>query len=83
MLSLFSRIFDLDGKAAALWCSLMHDSPMWPIHGHYECRACGRQYRVTWAEARSNQAAQVPQAAVPQAQLWRAAGPFVSNFSGR
>jgi hypothetical protein len=22
---------------------------MWPIHGHYECRTCGRQYPVPWA----------------------------------
>lgn len=27
-----------------LWCTLFHDSPMWPVHGHYECRTCGRQY---------------------------------------
>jgi len=31
-----------------LWCTLMHDSPEWPIHGHYRCRTCGRQYPVGW-----------------------------------
>jgi hypothetical protein len=32
-----------------LWCEFMHDSPMWPIHGDYECRICGRRYPVPWA----------------------------------
>jgi hypothetical protein len=27
-----------------VWCTLMHDSMMWPVHGQYECRTCGRQY---------------------------------------
>jgi hypothetical protein len=36
----------------ALWCDLMHDSPMWPIHGEYQCRTCGRHYGVPWAEQR-------------------------------
>jgi hypothetical protein len=27
----------------------MHDAPMWPIHGHYQCRVCGRQYPVPWS----------------------------------
>jgi hypothetical protein len=27
-----------------VWCSLMHESIMWPIHGYYECRSCGRRY---------------------------------------
>jgi hypothetical protein len=37
------------GRASTFWCDLMHDSPMWPIHGHYECRTCGRHYLVPWA----------------------------------
>jgi hypothetical protein len=37
------------GRAGTIWCDLMHDSPMWPIHGEYECRTCGRHYRVPWA----------------------------------
>ena len=31
-----------------LWCTLMHDSLSWPIHGHYTCLTCGRQHLVTW-----------------------------------
>lgn len=32
----------------AAWCRLAHDSVMWPIHGEYECRTCGRHYAVPW-----------------------------------
>jgi len=39
-------------RLGALWCDLMHDSPMWPIHGGYQCRTCGRHYAVPWAEQR-------------------------------
>ena len=28
---------------------MMHNSPMWPISGHYRCRACGRNFVVSWA----------------------------------
>jgi len=31
-----------------LWCEVMHDSLMWPIHEHYECRSCGRRHAVPW-----------------------------------
>jgi hypothetical protein len=27
-----------------VWCRLMHESILWPIHSHYECRTCGRRY---------------------------------------
>lgn len=37
------------GKLGDLWCRLMHTSPMWPIHGSYQCRECGRSYPVPWA----------------------------------
>ena len=51
------QIFDRESvawKTAAAklgnrWCDLMHDSPMWPIHGQYQCRTCGRHYLVPWA----------------------------------
>jgi len=33
-----------------VWCSLRHESLIWPIHGHYECRMCGRRY-AAFAEA--------------------------------
>jgi hypothetical protein len=35
---------------ADLWCTLMHNSSMWPIHGQYECRICGRRQPVAWAQ---------------------------------
>jgi hypothetical protein len=31
-----------------LWCRLMHTEPMWPSHGQYECRTCGRRHRARW-----------------------------------
>jgi hypothetical protein len=34
-----------------LWCRILHDSPMWPIHGHYQCRRCLRRFRVPWEAA--------------------------------
>ena len=33
---------------AELWCKLMHPAPMWPVHGHYRCRSCWREYLVCW-----------------------------------
>lgn len=36
-------------RLGEMWCDLMHDAPMWPIHGQYECRTCGRRHRVGWA----------------------------------
>ena len=38
----------------AWWCNLMHDSPMWPIHGRYECATCGRHYAVPWDDRRNS-----------------------------
>ena len=38
---MFSRVHS---RLGAFWCSLAHESVMWPVHGRYECRACGRQY---------------------------------------
>ena len=46
------------GRIGWLWCTLMHNSPMWPIHGHYECRVCGRQHAVPWDETTSKTAAE-------------------------
>ncbi len=34
----------LRSKIGTAWCSLTHESLMWPVHGHYECRTCGRRY---------------------------------------
>jgi hypothetical protein len=41
---------ELQWELGAIWCSLMHESVMWPVHGHYECRTCGRRYPA-FAEA--------------------------------
>jgi hypothetical protein len=38
---------------AKFWCFVAHDSAMWPIHGHYECRVCGREYPVAWSNAKN------------------------------
>lgn len=40
---------DFTEQLGVRWCGLVHNSPMWPIHGQYECRACGRHYPVQWA----------------------------------
>jgi hypothetical protein len=37
-------------RLGSLWCGVMHDAPMWPIHGQYECRRCGRRSPVAWDE---------------------------------
>jgi hypothetical protein len=37
-------------RIATLWCRLMHTEPMWPSHGEYECRTCGRRHRVCWEQ---------------------------------
>jgi hypothetical protein len=42
------------------WCRLMHDEPMWPIHGWYECRTCGRQHRA-WRDERVKREARLRQ----------------------
>src|SRR2546425_3385940 len=55
---------DHTGKLGMLWCALMHDSPMWPIHGEYQCRTCGRRHPVPW-DAKHFVDAPVPRAAVP------------------
>jgi hypothetical protein len=43
---------DLLTRLGVLWCALMHDAPMWPIHGSYQCRICAQSYRVPWAAER-------------------------------
>jgi hypothetical protein len=37
-------------RIAEFWCRLMHKEPMWPSRGQYECRRCGRRYRVCWEQ---------------------------------
>ena len=36
-------------SAGRLWCTVMHPSPMWPMHGCYLCPRCLREYPVPWA----------------------------------
>ena len=38
---MFRKLWSIVGR---IWCSLAHRSVMWPVHGHYECRRCGRCY---------------------------------------
>ncbi len=53
------------GRFGMLWCSFLHNSPMWPIRDHYECRTCGRQHRVPWAEPERTGAPLFRQALLP------------------
>lgn len=41
------------------WCRMMHDSAMWPIGGHYRCRACGRSFPVAWERGRAAEPVQI------------------------
>jgi hypothetical protein len=54
-------------RIADLWCRLMHDEAMWPTHGQYECRTCGRRYRVCWGRSAAGMqhASTGPEAPVP------------------
>ena len=42
------RTSGLLDRLADLWCRRMHDSPMLPIHGRYQCRKCHRYHDVSW-----------------------------------
>jgi hypothetical protein len=64
MFEFLRRMFH-DGRFGTLWCSFLHDSPMWPFRDHYECRACGRQHRVPWAEPERTGAPRIRQAPLP------------------
>ncbi len=33
-------------RIGIVWCRLMHNEPMWPMYGWYECRTCGRHHRA-------------------------------------
>jgi hypothetical protein len=46
-----ARRLDVIQQVGASWCRLMHARAMWPIHGAYQCRVCGRSYPVPWAAA--------------------------------
>jgi hypothetical protein len=55
MTPLNSGVFKMTENIGRLWCRLIHDAPMWPIHGHYQCRTCNRQYSVPWAETAASE----------------------------
>jgi hypothetical protein len=40
----------VQSRIGTIWCSLTHESLLWPAHGHYQCRTCGRCYPA-FAEA--------------------------------
>jgi hypothetical protein len=33
------------------WCETTHGQVMWPIHGHYRCSTCLREYSVGFEQA--------------------------------
>src|SRR5271170_7248974 len=70
----FSRRMFLGGGFGTLWCSLLHNSTMWPIRDHYECRTCGRRHRVPWAEPERTRAAAHPAKAASIARIRAGAG---------
>ena len=37
---------------SSVWCALFHSDVMWPIHGHYVCRQCLRQFPIPWEPQR-------------------------------
>jgi hypothetical protein len=46
-----SAVFErMQSRIGRLWCTMVHDSPMWPVNGEYECRRCGQRYPA-FAEA--------------------------------
>jgi hypothetical protein len=47
----------------------MHDSPMWPIHGQYECRTCGRDFPMQWAGGGTSTMRQTPSPAFKSVAL--------------
>src|SRR5579872_7390548 len=64
MYRMIMSALDPGGKIGELWCSLMHESAMWPTHGFYQCRACGRKYPVPWSELRHTPRLQPRQSAI-------------------
>jgi hypothetical protein len=42
--------YSLVGRAAAIWCRLMHENLSWPVKGRYVCRTCGIVYIVPWRD---------------------------------
>ena len=38
----------MSDRISELWCKMMHNKAMWPMHGKYVCPDCLRQYPVPW-----------------------------------
>jgi len=38
-----------------VWCNLMQEQPMWPVHRRCECQTRERQYSAAWAEPEASQ----------------------------
>jgi hypothetical protein len=49
--SIFENTSLIMHRVGDLWCTLTHDSVMWPIHGQYQCRRLGRRKDVAWARS--------------------------------
>ena len=65
----------LRSRMGKFWCILAHNSPMWPVYGHYECRICGRRYPAFMEEASVNLGRRgVLKPAVPVILAWHSEG---------
>ncbi len=53
--SLRSRALKVRSSVGRFWCTLAHDSPMWPIGGRYQCRRCFLYHPVRWEIATNPQ----------------------------
>jgi len=54
------RTAGLLARLADLWCRSMHNSPMLPIHGRYQCRRCHRYHEVSWESPARDRPPQPP-----------------------
>ena len=68
---------ELGRKIGMIWCRLAHESLMWPVHGQYECRRCGRHYPAFAEAPITNQAVKAAPsgasrlpASAPAAEAW-------------
>jgi hypothetical protein len=61
-------------RVTDLWCRLMHKESMWPSHGQYQCRTCGRLQTVCWEQASPAES----RALLPPVET-RARGAFVTG----
>jgi hypothetical protein len=41
-------LYKVADRIGVWWCNLVHEAPMWPINGRYECGKCGRHHPVPW-----------------------------------